>query len=547
MVCKNEEQKSSSANSRKNPKKDINQWRREDGEPNGGFRSGSPVVPTKIVKVDGIRGAIIRVLNKITEDNFEAQSDDLLSVLQTANDPNAVKVVADAILEKVWYDKSFYKLYVSLCRKLWNDTKWNLHSSQVFQMDTDKGKKYFFTTFLTKKSTPATNKDLVGPFRNLEEACRAADEKVHLRSIFLALARDHFYQRERYILESQSLPDSTRRYKLRRKLFGTVEILGQFFKMGFLPENVVHFLFLSLLHSDHLHQAGAKYEEELEAFHLLWNLVKHKIRNNILREYQPLLESEVNRDWCSRISFMIQDMLEDITGDRPVMKLRKSSVSVSVTDDDNTSNPDSDIVEDKAKKVDTQNVKEKLKFEETLTNKVLTASRSCNETSKKQALQSLYSLTLNKTSLMMITSLSKLAVRIASTLIKDSTEYGEYAKAHLETLLDMLRHEGSGLTFTELSEAFSEAGEDIAEIKLDAPKAPVNMSFLLSHLLRETQNDDCEVLQISISKTSCDPDDTEEDYEILQKQEWKRILGMVEKEIDRSIVMERVNLFSMSS
>jgi hypothetical protein len=494
------------------------EWRRtgsEDETPS--------MAVTKIQKLEGLQGGITRVLNKITNDNFDVQTSDLLKLLKESEDPETVKTLAELILEKVWYDKSFYNLYVSLCKKLWSNTEWNKNAYNVFKMDTPQGVQYFYSTFF-QNSCSKKAQDLQGPFKRSEEAHHEAQAKIHLRSIFLALCRDYFHQREVFIKESQGLPDSTRRYKLRRKLFGTVEILGQFFVMGLLSENIIHYLLLTLLNKG----KGARYAEELEAFQLLWNIVRSNLSPGSCNEYIEFLERERAGEWNSRIGFMIQDVLESIPSYRGPKKKKVIPPP----------EPDTPKIE-KCKTEPTTDL---------LVDKIVQQSRAVGPV-HKNALENFYA---QKTKLDSAKAFRCLAVKLATGLIRDSTEYGEYMERHLDTLLTMLHDTAkSGLTFTELSESFSEAGEDIAELKLDAPKAPHNMSRILVRILTDTQKEpfDTEVLQISISRMSDTTQNEQEDidfqeYEECQRREWQSIIKMAGKELSS---VERVHLFSLNS
>lgn len=270
-------------------KEENNEWRKDD------------IVPTKIQKINGIRGTITRILNKITKDCFEVHTNELLSVLTEAKDPEAVRIVAELILEKVWYDKSFYHLYVSLCQKLWQSKEWMMSAYKIVQTN----QHYFYMT--VKNGITSQH----GPYRSQLDAMKDAESKTNLRKVFLSLCRDNFLQRETWIKESHSVQNDVgnKKYRLRRKLFGTVEIMGQFFSMNLLSENVIHFLLYSLLHQG----KGAKYEEELEAFQLLWFLVVGHLNEKNIELYKPFLIKEHEKSWGARVGFMIQDVYDTIS------------------------------------------------------------------------------------------------------------------------------------------------------------------------------------------------------------------------------------------
>lgn len=470
------------------------------------------ITPTKIKKMEGIRGDITRILNKITPDNFEVQSNEFLTILQKSDDSSTVKLLAELILEKVWYDKSFYNLYVSLLKKLWSDETWIENAYKIFQMKTHSGMQYFYSTFYEEDQK---TKSLNGPFKTEEEAKKDVLKKVHLRSVFLALCRDNFEKRESFILESIKLPDSTKRYKLRRKLFGTVEITGQFYSMGYLSDNVMHYILLTLLHNG----KGSAYEEEIEAFQLAWNIVKNKLSSTVHDEYRILLEKEHERGWSSRVRFMIQDILESIPSYRMAKKVNTITKPVE-------------------KEVPIEETPETVDEMAVVIKKMVKASRE-GEVQREQVLDSLHQwVTSTKATSVKVKQLS---VKIATQLVKDAVEYTEHTDDHVLTLKKMLKSKDCYFTCNELSEALSEGGEDISELKLDAPKAPGNMVKLLVGILQDTDD----ILNICISPLH-DEDMDYEEYEKCQKAEWdlivKQVMGKVGKEQS-----SRIELFSLNN
>jgi len=550
------------------PQNEDSTWRRD---------TASSIAPTRLKKADGLKSSVIKVLNKITEENFDKQADDLLKVLSESKDPRAVKVIAEIILEKVWYDKSFYGIYVALCQKLWASDEWTSHAYKVFRSSNDQ---FFYVLQIEPPKTQGATPDLNGPFSTQEEAEVAAKQRVHLRTVFLALCRDHFYRREEYITKARTMEDGNPRYKTRRKLFGTVEIVGQFYKMGYLDERVIHFIFLSLLHSDHNHQNGAKFEEEIEAFHLLWNVIKNKIPIGTFKEYRPLLDREKKKEknpWSSRILFMLDDMLE-FSGSRflgkrlvlPTKKLREpetpkilrrlaqKSVNSNNTRSRSVITPkpstpiearggvsrreavSSERPDGAKRSIRPSHPRSPVETKEQIVEKLTKMSRKLDATNS----------VMERVCALKNGERSQMLVEIATSLIRDSAEYGEHVNSHLRTLLNLLKNKASHFRFDQLSEAFSVACEDIGDIKIDAPKAPNNMSVLLGGILKEISSGDCadadSVLQISVTPSADCPQEEVENFEREQMEEWRNILKLSTSIVPVDTLDARVNLFSMS-
>jgi len=498
------------------------------------------MVPTKIRKVAGIKGLAIKVLNKITETNFEKQANELLKVLLENKEKNSVNIIAELILEKVWYDKGFYKLYVNLCKKLWENDEWVSECYQIHCVEKSK-KEYFYSSNLESSTKPV----LKGPYNSKEKAIAEAKRMVNFKSIFISLCRDNFYKRHTFITEASGLPDSTKKYKLKRRLFGTVEILGHFCNMGHLDENIIHFIILSLLHTDNIHSSGAKYAEELEALKLLWDIVHNKIGQRVMGEYSNLLNVELKREWCSRINFMLEDMLETIKTVAPKRgngKFRPTIIntptSTRVThskqtlkipaswDNVGVSDVSGDVERDEKEEPSTEMNEKDAK----IAKDIIKLSRHYNDENKEDMFEMLKA----------AKKMSEFSMNIVSNIIKDSTEYGEYAESHSSTILSLLdNYDISKLSFKNLSEAITLAGEDICDLKIDAPKAPKNMSFVIGKILKGTKTGK---IEININKTSVEYGDPDEN-----KKEWDNILKLTENFVDKDTLTTRFEILKYNN
>ena len=566
----------------KDVKSPIKEWRKE---------SEPLMIPTKIQKVSGIKGLAIKVLNKITETNFEVQSTELLKVLCENKEKMSVAIISNLILEKIWYDKSFYRLYVNLCKKLWENNEWVSECYEVSYIQKGKKKEYFYTLSFESKQS------LKGPFKTNELAKEKAIKMANFKTVFVALCRDNFYRREEFIKEMVNMPDSNQKYKLKRRLFGTIEILGHIYEMGYLEESIIHYLLLSLLHPEN---KGSKYEEELETMKLLWDIVYKKIGSK-KNEYKNLLKQENKKNWSSRIKFMISDMISNISTisaisaistiisdkvlentedpdmedpdiedpdiedpdmedpDMEVQDIEAPNTEVKDIkdiedpdiEDPNMEDPDiedpdiedpdmevQDIKDIEDPNIEDQDIKDienkskefnsfkkyNDKSNENIENDITNLSRKFNIENKKDIFSKLKSKNISS---------------IVTNLIRDSTEYGEYAENHSSTILSFLEnYEISKLSFEQLSKAIAKVGEDMCDIKMDAPKAPVNMSLVIGNILKGTKTGK---IEININKTTVLSDN------INSKKEWDNILRLTENIIDKDTLINRFEILKYNN
>ena len=533
----------------KDVKSPIKEWRKE---------SEPLMIPTKIQKVSGIKGLAIKVLNKITETNFEVQSTELLKVLCENKEKMSVAIISNLILEKIWYDKSFYRLYVNLCKKLWENNEWVSECYEVSYIQKGKKKEYFYTLSFESKQS------LKGPFKTNELAKEKAIKMANFKTVFVALCRDNFYRREEFIKEMVNMPDSNQKYKLKRRLFGTIEILGHIYEMGYLEESIIHYLLLSLLHPEN---KGSKYEEELETMKLLWDIVYKKIGSK-KNEYKNLLKQENKKNWSSRIKFMISDMISNISTISAISAISAISTIISDKVLENTEDPDmedpniedpdiedpniedpdiedpdiedpdmevQDIKDIEDPNIEDQDIKDienkskefnsfKKYNDKSNENDITNLSRKFNIENKKDIFSKLKSKNISS---------------IVTNLIRDSTEYGEYAENHSSTILSFLEnYEISKLSFEQLSKAIAKVGEDMCDIKMDAPKAPVNMSLVIGNILKGTKTGK---IEININKTTVLSDN------INSKKEWDNILRLTENIIDKDTLINRFEILKYNN
>ena len=479
-----------------------NDWRNEKAI------STEVLIPTKFNKVSGIKGLAMKILNKITEKNFNEQTKELLNTLLQNKEDKSVRVIAELILEKIWYDKGFYSLYVNLCKVLWDNDEWVSNCYKINCIKKGKINEYFYSlNFETKNNKPV----LKGPFRTEEIAIKKAKKMSNFKSVFLSLCRDNFYKRDSYIKEASILPDSTKKYKLKRRLFGTVEILGYLYKENYLDENIIHYIFLSLLHTDNIHRSGAKYPEEIEAIKLLWDIVNEKIEN-VLNEYNEILQDEIKKNWGSRINFMIEDMVNILNKDN---NLNETPIVEPFISDWN-----------KKSLCDTFKISNN-KNNEKIIEEMIKLSRHYTEKNNEDLIDIFKS----------CDNLLEFNVSTVSRIIKDCGEYGEYSECHANTIIFMLKNYNiTKFSFDNLSEAFIIACEDISDLKIDAPKAPNNISFIIGRILIEIKEGK---IKIDINKINDEEVDVQE-----VENEWKNILKLTEEFVSKDILLSRIEIFS---
>lgn len=254
---------------------------------------------TKIYKREGIQGIVINVLNKLTKKNIDNISSILLDAIGNSKEENCLEIVANAILEKVWYDKGFYELYVILCKKIW-EKNWDIPHTIHKKVNNYQIEEYYYSLYSNIKQ--------YGPFKNIDTIKEHIKKNMNFKKIFISLCKNHFCKRYLYCKTLQDIKNSSEQFIYKRKIFGTVQILGYLYKYNHISQDIIHYILLSLLHSDSKTQKGCLYEEEMEAFKLLWDIVSNMFSKEEKEEYIQLCKKELPR-WSPRTRFMIDDII----------------------------------------------------------------------------------------------------------------------------------------------------------------------------------------------------------------------------------------------
>lgn len=394
-------------NKKVNKNKNKNTWRKD--------KTTQKMAPTKIKKIKGIKGLAITILNKITDNNFEKQSDNLLKCLNENQSSDSGYIIANLILEKVWYDKGFYELYVKLCKKLWDNTDWLSETYNIFE----KNNNFYYTIYDTIENST------VGKFENSFIATKEVKKIINFKNIFLSICKDNFYKRHGFIEELKKLPDCNKKYILKRRLFGTVQIIGYMYKLKQIDEDIIHYLLVSMFNK----KEGVSTIEELEAIKLLWDIVFNHIEKKTMKEYIPLIEKELKKDWCIRIKFMCEDMINSFKDNKFVKKIKPKQ------------------------------------SKENIINNIIKFSRNDKKDKIKNVIKNIS---------------SNFYKDILIKTIKDSIEYDNFIDRHLGFFNYFINY--FKISNTLLSNVITNVFSELLEIKLDAPKASNNLKYFLSKL-----------------------------------------------------------------
>lgn len=267
---------------------------------------------------DTINKDIRSILNKISDKNSVKLTTQLINKLQKVKYVEVIEVLAKEILEKVWFDKSYHNIYVILCKKIWSLTAW--HDSLVTIVKKNKNKYYWYSNH--KKENH--NKELHGPFYNEKYTRQDARSIINFKNYFINLCQVEFNKRHKYIddikklneLDSTSVDIDLEEIKIKRKIFGTIEIIGYLFKKKYISEKIIHVCFLNLLHLINTQKINVEKITTLEinCLSILWNIIKSRVNypfsEKYVDEYFNHFEFILkNKQMNLRTKFMLQDLI----------------------------------------------------------------------------------------------------------------------------------------------------------------------------------------------------------------------------------------------
>ena len=251
-------------------------------------------------------------LNKISHRNYGVLYDDLLNSLMQYQDVKILDTLSIEFYQKAIYDIGFQAIYVDICNKLWNNTEWQDNLYTVIAPDDESNKLYWYSNDNSVESP-----DLHGPYKSENDLHDQVRKKINFKVHFLNFLQNQFQNRKDLIEQSnkEGETDEELRYKIRRKIFGPLELIGKLYWKKYIPQSILHVAILKLLsYQDN----NPPLEEEIESFCILWKIIDHgkniPFKPVLIHQYMHLVKdiSIKNKNtYSTRINYLIQDVLNE--------------------------------------------------------------------------------------------------------------------------------------------------------------------------------------------------------------------------------------------
>lgn len=187
---------------------------------------------------------ILGNLNKITDKNIDKIIAILSNKLIDCNDILSFYLLADELIKKIWFDNSFYEQYVKIIKHFSNlSEEW--YSNLFLIYNNSDGDFYWkYINYDDEYSKYTTN--IKGGFQSREDALKNALLKSNFKTLFLDVCYREFNKKNDYINEIEDLiiqqatesennelekdDIDLKIFKLKRKVVGTVEMIGYMLK-----------------------------------------------------------------------------------------------------------------------------------------------------------------------------------------------------------------------------------------------------------------------------------------------------------------------------
>ena len=247
-------------------------------------------------------------LNKITDKNYGVLYDELLNKLKQYHDIGVLDIISMEIYNKAIYDINFQSIYIDICHKLWTNFEWQDDLITIVVPEDENNKFYWYVNDKSVES-PVLN----GPFKNETDLMTHVRPKINLKNNFLNLLQDMFMKRATYVEECKKASGDEDRFKYRRQIFGSVELIGKLYRKKLIPQSIVHNVILELLYYK---QTVLPCEEDIECFHIFWNIIDQgkniPFKPTLAYQYLKLLQDiQQNAKYGTRTNFMITEIIQN--------------------------------------------------------------------------------------------------------------------------------------------------------------------------------------------------------------------------------------------
>lgn len=320
---------------------------------------------------------IISNLNKTTNKNIDKIIEIMTKKLLEYNDITILHILAEELLKKIWFDNSYYSQYVKIYNHFCNIKDWQ---ENLFLIYNDTSGQYFWKYNKYNDQNEETKSIIFGPFSDSIEANLDALKKSSFKYIFLNHCQKEFKNRNTYIekinyyynLQSEqrellekneNIDVDVEIHKLKRKIFGTTEIIGYLLKHKKINSDIIKIIYTDIIcdllnnninnifnfllneiteetniiiYNNDTNDEKRKKSLLLQCLFDLWYIIDKKFNNKSIRKHTNIFNNDISREfiylimyitekntWKTKTKFIIEDFYEFINNRYKRLKIYK--------------------------------------------------------------------------------------------------------------------------------------------------------------------------------------------------------------------------------
>jgi len=254
---------------------------------------------------DKINTTIKIILNKITNDNYEKISLELLEFLKKIKTKNNLIVLSEEILKKNMYDSKYQNLYIDLSYKIW--TKKEILNNIIVIHENNEGYSFRLNGENKQKTQTVVNDELFEDiYKNKNDIYKILYTKYNFYNILFTTYENEFIKKNdnfEKININLSISDELK-YKLKNKIYSIFEVILRMFNKNYTSYDMVE-KFINILLD------GKIYKETIECLFINKNYLIEKIEKNHLINILEKVKSykEEVEKYEGRIKFFYEEFI----------------------------------------------------------------------------------------------------------------------------------------------------------------------------------------------------------------------------------------------
>ena len=210
-----------------------------------------------------IQKTIIQYFNKLSNINFDNVLNDFINDILKIENNILFDIISIEIINKCINDPQYQPQYIQICSVIWENT--NILKNFINIYDENNLKYYKFKL---------NDKTKYGPFSTIFELKNDVIQKYNFKKVLLKYLKIEFDKKNNYIKEYETCQNIEKKFKIKRKIFGIIEIIILLYNKKYIEDNIINNILQSLF----------KEPNEIN-FEIIFNIFKNtNFNNNIYKK-----------------------------------------------------------------------------------------------------------------------------------------------------------------------------------------------------------------------------------------------------------------------